>query len=173
MNNRDNDKDINEIIPHLYISNWDTSNNPEIIRFYNIKAVITLETTNKPTRILRYYYGNKIDFMHIQIIDSKDSDIDKHFDSTYNFIQKHISKNENVLIHCAAGISRSATIILNYILRNMFLNYNLKQENPENILIHALNIARSKRPIINPNPGFINQLLEKIKYYKLYQIYDS
>ena len=167
-----NNKDINEITHHLYISNWDTSNNPEIISLYNIKAVITLETTNKPTHILRFYYGNKIDFMHIQIIDNKESDIGKHFDSTYNFIQKHISKNENVLVHCAAGISRSATIILNFILRKLFYKYNLRHENAEDILINALDIARSKRPIINPNPGFINQLLEKIKEYKLYQIYN-
>jgi len=167
-----NNRDINEIIPHLYISNWDTSNNPEIIRLHNIKAVITLETTNKPTQILRYYYSNKIDFIHIQIIDMKESDIGKYFDSTYNFIQKHISKNENVLIHCAAGISRSATIILNFILRDMFRKYNLKHEKPEEILIYSLDIARTKRPIINPNPGFINQLLEKIKDYQLYQIYN-
>jgi predicted protein tyrosine phosphatase len=77
-----------------------------------------------------------------------------------------------VLIHCAAGISRSATIILNFILRDMFRKYNLKHEKPEEILIYSLDIARTKRPIINPNPGFINQLLEKIKDYQLYQIYN-
>ena len=35
-----NPQDIVEIIPHLYISNWDTSNNPDIISNYNINFSI-------------------------------------------------------------------------------------------------------------------------------------
>ena len=158
--------DINQIIPHLYISNWETSNNPEIINMYNIKAVITLETTDKPPEILRYYYENKIDFMHIRIFDMKNVDISDYFDSTYDFINKHITKHENVLVHCAAGISRSATIILNYMIRNMFYMYNLKYENPYDLVNYAIDIARSKRQIINPNNGFINQLIKKIEKYQ-------
>ena len=162
-------RDINEIIPHLYISNWDTSNNPEILKSYNIRAIITLEPSNKPLDILNYYHKNNIEFMQIKILDIIDSDISKYFDSTYNFIKKHRIKHENVLVHCAAGISRSATIILNFMIRNMFENYFLKNENPYDLLKYVLSNARSKRPIINPNKGFINQLINKIKEYQLYQ----
>ena len=54
-------------------------------------------------------------------------------------------------------------------IRNMFENYFLKNENPYDLLKYVLSNARSKRPIINPNKGFINQLINKIKEYQLYQ----
>ena len=90
-----NNRDINEIIPHLYISNWETSNNPEILNRYKIKAVITLETTNKPPQILKYYKDNGIEFLYISLFDNQNSDIYRYFDETYNFIKKHRLNNEN------------------------------------------------------------------------------
>lgn len=168
MNRYMNNTDINEIINHLYISNWETSNNPEIIKLYNIKAVITIETSDKPQEILRYYNENKIELMRIKIFDMKNVNISRYFDSTYDFIKKHIVKHENVLVHCAAGISRSATIILNYMLRNWleFKKYNLKDANPYDLFKIVLNIAREQRYQINPNQGFIDQLIYKIKEYQ-------
>ena len=50
-----NKYDIVEIIPHLYICNWDTSNNKDVIIKNNINAVITLETRPKPSEIINFY----------------------------------------------------------------------------------------------------------------------
>lgn len=157
--------DIVEIIPHLYISNWETSNNPYILKKYNIKAVISLETTPKPDYILDYYNKNKIEHMYIYIHDSPDVNISEHFDETYEFIHKHIQKGDNVLVHCMAGISRSSTIILNYMLR---ISYESGQGNscPCNLFKSVLEYARKQRPIINPNSGFQKQLLQKAMEYQ-------
>ena len=70
-----NQQDISEIVPHLFLSNWDTSNNIDIIKKYNIRAVITLETRPKPAYILDFYKKNNIDYMYIFLYDSSDSDI--------------------------------------------------------------------------------------------------
>jgi protein-tyrosine phosphatase len=160
--------DIDEIIPHLFISNWFTSNNIDIIKKYNIKAVITVETSSKPVDILNYYKNNNIDFMHIYLYDAPNAPIHNFFDESYNFIKKHISKHENVLVHCFAGISRSSTIILNYIIKDLYRNdYDrIRYENPNSVLLYVLNYAMSKRNIINPNNGFVNQLLTKMNEYK-------
>lgn len=160
--------DIDEIIPHLFISNWFTSNNIDIIKKYNIKAVITVETNSKPVDIINYYKNNNIDFMQIYLYDSPSAPIKNFFDESYNFIKKHISKHENVLVHCFAGISRSSTIILNYIIKDLYRNdYDrMRYENPNSVLLYVLNYAMSKRNIINPNNGFVNQLLTKMNEYK-------
>ena len=71
-------EDINEIIPYLFISNWNTSNNPNVIKKYNIKAVITLETIDKPKDIIDFYKNNNIDFMYIRLYDDPNSDISKY-----------------------------------------------------------------------------------------------
>ena len=156
-------EDINEIIPYLFISNWNTSNNPNVIKKYNIKAVITLETIDKPKDIIDFYKNNNIDFMYIKLYDDPNSDISKYFDTTYNFIDSHIKQKKNVLVHCMAGISRSTTIVLNYILKKKYeLNY---IENPYTVVDDIINYVRTKRYIINPNSGFIKQLMIQSKKY--------
>lgn len=52
-----------------------------------------------------------------------------------------------VLVHCMAGMSRSATIVCAYLLATTSMN---TQE--------AISFVRSKRPIIQPNYGFEKQL---------------
>ena len=162
--------DITEIVPHLFISNWFTSNNPNVLYNNQIKAVITLETLEKPNDILNYQKLNNIEFLHIKIPDDPNANIYQYFDLTYNFIENKISKGENVLVHCYAGVSRSATIVLNYILRNYYKNkLNIKMSDPYEVLNLILHLAQQRRPIINPNKGFLNQLLRKnIQYSNQY-----
>ena len=71
--------DIVEIVPHLYISNWDTSNNPIELEKNHIKAVLSLETTPKPYEILNYYKTRKISHMYIHIGDLPSENIRKYF----------------------------------------------------------------------------------------------
>ena len=117
---------VNLYIILLLSQKTETSNNTEILQKKNIKAVITLEMTPKPEYILYYYKMRGIDNMQIQIPDFPNADISKYFDITYNFIDSHIKQKKNVLVHCMAGISRSVTIVLNYILKKK-TNYRKKK----------------------------------------------
>ena len=160
------DNDITEIAPHLFLSNWFTSNNSNVLYKNNIKAVITIETLEKPSDILLYQQMNGIESMYITLPDSPSANIYQYLDNTYDFIENKISKGENVLVHCYAGISRSATIVLNYLLRSFYQNRNNKNfTNPQEILQSVLNFVRQRRPIVNPNQGFLNQLLRKTIQY--------
>ena len=155
---------INEIIPHLYVSNWEASDNPKILKKYNIKAVITLETRPKSNSILDYYDRHNINHMYVYIPDSPNADISEHFDETYEFIKFHISRGENVLVHCWAGVSRSATTALNYIIRSSYEAGEV-YTCPCKFLEAVLEYAVSQRSIIHPNKGFLKQLLmSAIKY---------
>jgi len=53
--------------------------------------------------------------MYIGAEDRSGYDLSKHFDETYCFIDRN--RHGNVLVHCVAGISRSATIVAAYLMR--------------------------------------------------------
>jgi hypothetical protein len=50
---------MDKIVDHLYITNWETSNNISELKRNNIKAILTIETSQKPITVLDYYKKNK------------------------------------------------------------------------------------------------------------------
>ena len=83
----------------------------------------------------------------ISIDDSHDQDIHQYFQSTNEFIKSATTNNGNVLVHCHAGVSRSATLVLAYLM----YEYNMSLEDARALL-------KSKRPCTCPNRGFLTQL---------------
>jgi len=59
------------------------------------------------------------------------------------FIKKSLAEGGTVFVHCYAGISRSTSCIVAYLM----YEYGMSQ-------VQALNLIRQGRPIINPNVGF-------------------
>jgi protein-tyrosine phosphatase len=156
---------MDQIIPHLYLSNWIYSNNIEELRRKNIRAVITIETSPKPEYILKYYKDNNIDFLYLPLYDFPTQNIQQYFNTSYNFIQKHVILGENVLVHCMAGISRSATLVLNYLVCKT-LTENISQKKCATCTVNkCLNYMKFRRAIVNPNEGFYNQVLTYSKNY--------
>ena len=158
---------VDNIIPHLYLTNWKSSNDPNIMERYKIKGVVTLEMMDKPHQTIMYYKQHNIQNLHIRINDTPQEEISKYFDVTYKFINDLINKNENVLVHCRAGVSRSTSIIINYLLQKKYENFFL-ESTPKQTVDDIIMFVRSKRSIINPNQGFVNQLYSQA--YKYSQI---
>jgi dual specificity phosphatase 12 len=73
--------------------------------------------------------------------------LNTHFKDATDYIRKSIQEGKNVLVHCFAGVSRSASIVIAYLMRFHKMDYNV-----------AYNYVKSKRPWINPNYGFQGQL---------------
>jgi protein-tyrosine phosphatase len=64
-----------------------------------------------------------------------------------DIIDSYLQNGQKVLVNCFAGVSRSSTIVIAYLM----YRYNL-------LLEEAFQFVKSKRIIIQPNPGFISQL---------------
>jgi hypothetical protein len=56
---------------------------------------------------------------------------------------------DNVLIHCVAGVSRSASFIIAYLIRYGHMD-----------LVRAYDHVKKRRPKIRPNQGFMTQLMD-------------
>lgn len=75
------------------------------------------------------------DYLYVPIKDKRNVNIRQHFEQCYNFIEDS-RKRTNVLIHCKAGVSRSVSVLVAYIMKKF--NYSLldayslvKQANPQ------------------------------------------
>lgn len=155
--------ELSQIAPHLFLSNWSSSENFKLLKQAKIRAILTAETQPRNENVLKMYKSLGIDYKQIYIDDSPTENISSYFDSTYDFIEKHISERKNVLVNCWAGISRSTTLILNWIIRNIYKN--CPSLHPPQAVTNSLNFVRESRPIINPNPGFIKQLVMAAEVY--------
>jgi len=58
-------------------------------------------------------------------------------------------KPEAVFVHCSAGMSRSATITIAYLIKHQDMS-----------LIQALQVCKEARPVVSPNQGFMEQLVK-------------
>lgn len=90
-----------------------------------------------------------IQYYRIAIADKPKVNISSRFGEAIDYIDKVLSNSNNrLLLHCQAGISRSGTICIAYLMSK---GMTLEQ---------AFLFARSKRAIIRPNKGFANALLQ-------------
>lgn len=143
---------IDQIIPRLYLSNDFVARNRKILTDYHVTHILNL-TTNIPN-----VFEPDIVYKKIIIFDFETQNISIYFDEAFEFIDNALKDENNaVLVHCNAGISRSASFIIGYLMKkNICKNYK-----------EALSFVRFKRPIINPNKGFERQLINMEKKNKI------
>ncbi|CAG5037831.1 unnamed protein product [Parnassius apollo] len=133
------------IVPGLYLSNAKAAVDANIIRCLKITHVLTIEAHKIPKSA---FPNPNVATLFIRASDSPQTNLLPYFPMANAFIDEGIKKG-NVLVHCHFGVSRSATIVIAYIMAK----YNLSFE-------EAFSYVRNRRRFINPNPGFISQLKE-------------
>lgn len=83
----------------------------------------------------------------ITIEDQEDCSIYPFFVESHAFIKDQLQKH-NVFVHCQMGISRSSSLVIAFLMREYGMPF-------EKAHLHT----KSKRPIIEPNEGFVNDLM--------------
>ena len=109
-----------------------------------------------------------IKYKKIFIDDDVNAHISLYFEECIDFIDESLKKGSGILVHCYAGISRSATIILAWMIRRYFRK-KLEDKQKSDFdyvcvsdfsccLEDFIDHLRKIRIVINPNAGFISQL---------------
>lgn len=133
--------EVSQILPNLYLSGKYGEN------FYDkFDVIINLNyPENKIPKNCLHIDRGKI--YRVGIDDSHIDDIYTYFDLFSALILTSLKERKKVLVHCHAGVSRSVSIILAFLIKyaNMSLNNGLKK-------------IREKRNIIQPNQSFLKQL---------------
>ena len=97
------------------------------------------------------YFQNEFEYYNVKVEDISGADILCHLDNTVKKMHEFIENNpqKSLFVHCFMGSSRSATIIIAYLMK--YHNYNLRD---------ALNFVKEKREVVNLNQDFFKQLSE-------------
>ncbi|CAI4228507.1 unnamed protein product [Auanema sp. JU1783] len=132
---------ISEILPHLYLAGYGCITESKLRNFGITHAVDATNLSNKQIPAIEY--------LKVNVDDDVISKISNHFEDVCNFIDKAKSQGGKVIVFCAAGVSRSATLVLIYLLQC-----------EGKTLKDAYYMVNQVRPIISPNLGFWRQMIE-------------
>lgn len=94
-------------------------------------------------------YPSEFIYKVINVLDMPFANISIHFPEALAFINQALSYGGKVLVHCYAGVSRSATIIVAYLMQEKHMTF-----------MEAMQHVRRRRPIACPNFGFQRQLMD-------------
>lgn len=136
---------IDHIIDNIYLGNWRDSIDEAKLKYNNIRCILTLNKNKEHTETDRNMFARLgIRYKYIRIQDSLDANILPYIDESIKFIKEC---DGNVLIHCFAGISRSVSIVVAYLMKEKQMSYN-----------DSIRYVRNIRSIANPNYSFVQQL---------------
>ena len=91
--------------------------------------------------------------LHIPIVDHPSVNILKHIHFVNEFIQRAVDENKNVYIHCAAGISRSASFVIAYLMQRDKKKFD-----------QVFSRISKQRSVVDPNWRFILCLMTYEKW---------
>lgn len=142
--------DLNEVVKNVFIGDRCSARNRKLLRSLGIRYILVAgEELDTP-------FSEEFTYMHLKIKDSIKEHIHLHFETSYEFIEKAQKSGNGILIHCAYGVSRSATILIAYLIKKLKISYT-----------QAFAFARRKRSVIRPNRGFEEQLKQWSLTFKL------
>lgn len=131
-----------KIIDVLYLGDRLAASNKEWLREHGVTHIINIAAIS-----CSCFYPGVFKYLSIPIYDTVSQDIGQFFPACTRFIKKAIRQGGKVLVHCEAGRSRSATIILQYLISEE--RYTLKE---------AYKLVKRARIIVMPNITFFAQL---------------
>ncbi|XP_037905404.1 dual specificity protein phosphatase 15 isoform X4 [Hermetia illucens] len=131
---------MNKVLPGLYVGNYRDSKDHQQLDRYNITHIIAIH--DSPRRLLPDKH-----YLCVMAADTPDQNLSQYFSVCNDFIHAARLRDGNVLIHCLAGMSRSVTVAVAYIMTCSNLNWK-----------EALKVVRAGRAVANPNLGFQTQL---------------
>ena len=144
--------DGNEIIKDkLYLGNYYSATQKEELKKRGVTHILMVGY------LLHEFYPNDFEYGNIEIEDDERENIFRYFYTCINFIEK----SKICYVHCQAGVSRSASIVIAYVMYKLRLNFE-----------DAFNYVKEKRDYIYPNDGFQLQLkdLDKVLKYCEYDM---
>ncbi|KAK6298824.1 hypothetical protein J4Q44_G00303340 [Coregonus suidteri] len=130
-----------KIFDYLFLgSEWNAANFEELQK-NNVGYILNV------TREIDNFFPESFSYMNIRVYDVEATDLLSHWKDTYTFINTARQSGQAVLVHCKMGVSRSGSTVVAYAMKQQRWSLEV-----------ALSYVRDRRPIVQPNDGFMKQL---------------
>ena len=127
----------------LYIGGLKILDSPDILRRYGITHILSVLDYDR----CDHKNYSKFQRLWISAEDHPSENLLQRFEKTNAFIEEAFAADGRVLVHCAMGVSRSATIVCAYLMHRNSCTF-----------LEALRDLQQARPLCAPNVGFVEQL---------------
>lgn len=132
-----------QVTDYLYLSNGRAAGDSSLLARNKITCIINVTETRSSSPPLP-----RLEYIHIPVSDSPVFPLSDHFDRVADVIHMNGESGGRTLVHCKAGVSRSAALCLAYLMKHRGLT-----------LLGAYKLLKSCRPMVRPNNGFWKQLI--------------
>lgn len=134
-------EEINEILPNLYLGSVfaikDLKNIDQIISIISNDELgdwDPFDSIGLPRKVINF--------------EDKKEGISRYLDEVVDFIHELLASGKRVFIHCYAGISRSPSFVIAYLIKYKHMSYKKAEE-----------FVGNKRDIINPHSSLKKEVI--------------
>ncbi|KAL6478779.1 hypothetical protein MHYP_G00122120 [Metynnis hypsauchen] len=131
---------MNKVVDGLYLGNIRDSENRESLSQNGITHILSVYNNAKPVL-------EDMTYLCIHAADASNQNLLQHFKECIRFIHECRLNGGACLVHCLAGVSRSTTIVVAYLMT--VTNYGWEE---------CLSAVKAVRSFVGPNYGFQQQL---------------
>ncbi|XP_074870152.1 protein phosphatase Slingshot homolog 2 isoform X2 [Carettochelys insculpta] len=132
-----------QIFDHVFLgSEWNASN-LEDLQNRGVRYILNV------TREIDNFFPGVFEYHNIRVYDEEATDLLAYWNDTYKFISKAKKNGSKCLVHCKMGVSRSASTVIAYAMKEYGWN-----------LDRAYDYVKERRTVTKPNPSFMRQLEE-------------
>ncbi|XP_064389953.1 dual specificity protein phosphatase 6-like isoform X2 [Halichondria panicea] len=145
------------VLSFLVLGSEKDAQSKDVMKEFSVRYVLNV-TPNCPN----YFKEDSVEYLRISVTDTGSQKLITHFSEAFAYIEKARMSKCTILIHCMAGISRSVTVTIAYLMQNFGMS-----------MQEAYQFVKDKRPAISPNLNFMGQLVAFEKQLKENQSSDD
>ena len=133
---------MKELWPNLWLGPLASGSDLPLLQSCGITHILLAAGEIQPPHPSHFTY------MSLPLEDTTAQPLAPYLSPACDYIERALAEGGKVLVHCRAGVSRSASLVLAYVMK--VGHFRLKE---------TIRMMQAKGATIGPNPSFLNELL--------------